>query len=187
MNEKHASAQPPKWLTAGYEWLSALISALVAVALVFMLVMRVVSVNGESMTNTFQNQDRLIMLSRVYTIHRGDIVVINRAGDEPLIKRVIGLAGDVLTFDDETGQVIRNGEVLNEPYVRGGFTPSFNCASPYTVPEGYVFAMGDNRPESKDSRMLGAFSTKDVAGVVVLRLRPRETAGWVRQIGYEGE
>lgn len=187
MERKNKSTEQPQWIVSGYEWLSALISALVAVALVFMLLFRVMSVSGESMTNTFQDQDRLIMISRFYTIKRGDVVVINRAGEQPLIKRVIGLAGDVIAFDDETGVVTRNGVALNEPYVRGGFTPSFGCSSPFTVPEGCIFAMGDNRSESKDSRMLGAFSTKNVAGVVVLRLWPTDTAGWVRQIGYEGD
>lgn len=187
MEQKNQTVKEPQWIVSGYEWLSALISALVAVALVFMLLFRVMSVSGESMTDTFQNQDRLIMISRLYTIKRGDVVVINRTGEQPLIKRVIGLAGDVIAFDDETGIVTRNGVALDEPYVRGGFTPSLGCASPYTVPEGCIFAMGDNRPESKDSRMLGAFSTENVAGVVVLRLWPGNTAGWVRQIGYEGD
>lgn len=187
MEQKDAAAQQPKWLVSGYEWMSALVSALVAVALVFMFLFRVMSVDGVSMTDTFQNGDRLIMVSRFYAVRRGDVVVINRVGEQPLIKRVIGLAGDVLEFDDETGVVTRNGVALDEPYVRGGFTPSFGCASPYTVPEGCIFAMGDNRPESKDCRMLGAFSVDDVAGVVVLRLWPGDSAGWVRQIGYEGD
>ena len=187
MEQEKEIVQQPKWLVNGYEWLSALISALVAVALVFMLLFRVMSVSGESMTDTFQDQDRLIMISRFYTTKRGDVVVINRTGEQPLIKRVIGLAGDVIAFDDETGIVTRNGVALDEPYVKGGFTPSFNCTSPFKVPEGYIFAMGDNRRESKDSRMLGAFSTGNVAGVVVLRLWPGDTAGWVRQIGYEGD
>ena len=79
MEQEKEIVQQPKWLVNGYEWLSALISALVAVALVFMLLFRVMSVSGESMTDTFQDQDRLIMISRFYTIKRGDVVVINRS------------------------------------------------------------------------------------------------------------
>lgn len=173
------------WLEASYEWLSALVGALVAVALVFTFLFRVVSVSGDSMTNTFQDGDRLITVSCLYSLRRGDVVVIGRAGDSPLIKRVVALAGDTVELDDETGLVRLNGEVLDEPFVRGGFTPSFGFETPYIVPEGCVFAMGDNRPDSADSRLMGAFPVADIAGVAMVRLWP--TVEWVRQAEYKGE
>ena len=164
--------------------MSSLITALLVVAFVFVFLFRIVGVSGQSMTNTLQNGDRLIMISRFYTIERGDIVVINRRSGEPLIKRVIAVAGDTIAFNDETGKITLNGVEQDEPYVRRSHTGSFGFETPYTVPEGYIFAMGDNRDESKDSRMLGPFAVRDIAGVAVFRLFPLSEFG---RIGHEGE
>lgn len=68
-----------------------------------------------------------------------------------LIKRVIGKGGDTIYFQD--GKVIRNGEVLNEPYVKGiTINPESATTEVYEVPEGMLFMMGDNRENSLDSR-----------------------------------
>lgn len=163
-------------LKGAYDWASSLMSALIVVALIFCFLFRIVTVDGESMTNTLQHGDNLIMISRFYQLDYGDVVVINYQESEPLIKRVIGMAGDVIDIDDE-GQVYRNGTALDEPYIRDGITSQMTAQLPYTVPQGSVYAMGDNRLESKDSRMLGAFSTDDVLGVVVYRISPYERIG----------
>lgn len=163
-------------LKSAFEWVSSLITALVAVAVVFCFVFRIVTVDGESMTNTLQHGDNLIMISRFYELERGDVVVINYREDEPLIKRVIGMAGDVIDIDED-GQVYVNGDALEEPYTRDGITSTMGAEMPYTVPQGTIYAMGDNRLESKDSRMLGAFSTADVMGVVVYRIAPFDRIG----------
>ncbi len=165
-----------------YDWISSLVGALVVVAFVFAFLFRIATVSGESMTDTLQNGDRIVMVSLFYRLDRGDIVIINRHNDEPLVKRVIALAGDTIEFDDETGKITLNGVVQEESYVRGGHTGSFECETPYTVPEGCFFAMGDNRDGSKDSRMLGAFSVEDVAGVAVLRLFPLGSFGRIGNV-----
>ncbi len=159
-----------------FEWLSSLIAALIVVAVVFCFLFRVVTVDGESMTNTLQHGDNLIMISRFYQLEHGDVVVIDYNEGEPLIKRVIGLPGDVINIDD-AGQVYRNGVALDEPYTRDGITPTMGATLPYTVPDGYIFAMGDNRVESLDSRMLGAFLMSDVLGEAVYRVSPFDRAG----------
>lgn len=159
-----------------YEWLSSLIAALIVVAIVFCFLFRVVTVDGESMTNTLQHGDSLIMISRFYQLEHGDVVVIDHNEGEPLIKRIIGLPGDVINVDDE-GRVYRNGAALDEPYTRDGITPTMGASFPYTVPDGYIFAMGDNRVESLDSRMLGAFLITDVLGETVYRISPFDRVG----------
>ena len=173
-NKQTQDGQQKEVLSAesGYDWVSVMITALLCVAVVFTLFFRMVSVKGDSMKNTLHNGDRLIMISQFYTIERGDVVVINRDNDDPLIKRVIAVAGDTIKIDDTTGKVMLNGAYIDEPYVNGGVTPSFGFDDTYTVPDGFVFAMGDNRPDSKDSRMLGAFSLDDVLGKTVFRLWP---------------
>lgn len=166
-------------LTACFEWLSVMIGALVAVIVIFAVLFRVVTVSGESMLNTLRHNDRLILVTEFYKLERGDIVVICREGEEPLIKRVIALAGDTVDIDDESGSVLLNGMPLSEEYVRGGVTPSLGFEGPYTVKDGEVFAMGDNRQWSKDSRYLGAFSVDDVVGEAVFRVFPLAFAGGI--------
>ena len=132
-------------LAAGYDWVGAAVIALSVVAIVFTLFFRVVNVSGDSMTNTLKNGEKLLLAGAYTTPEYGDIVVIRRVGATPLIKRVIGLPGDTIFIDGNDGKVYRNGEPLNEPYVRGGTTPKRGLESAYTVPEGGIFVLGDNR------------------------------------------
>lgn len=167
------------YLAACFEWVSVLIGALVTVIVIFALLFRVVTVNGESMLNTLRHNDCLILVTEFYKLERGDVVVISRKGEEPLIKRVIALAGDTVDIDSENGAVLLNGIPLQEGYVRGGVTPPLGFEGPYTVGDGEIFAMGDNRQWSKDSRQLGAFSVDDVAGEAVFRVLPLAFAGGI--------
>ena len=175
--EASAQAKKNSTLVACFEWVSLLIGALVLVVIIFALFFRVVGVSGDSMDDTLQNGDRLILITQFDTIERGDIIVVTREGEEPYIKRVIAVAGDTIDIDDKSGRVLLNGEVLNEEYVLGGYTPSLGFDGPYTVRDGEVFAMGDNRLWSLDCRQLGAFRVEDIAGEATFRLFPFETIG----------
>jgi signal peptidase I len=151
-----------------------------AVLLIFSFIFRVVGVDGESMCDTLGHNDRLILISEFYQAQRGDIVVIRRSGEEPYIKRVIAVAGDTVDIDDATGRVFLNGAALDEPYVRGDWTPSMGFVGPYTIGDGEFFAMGDNRTFSKDSRQLGVFLTEDIIGEAVMRIFPLDSIGLIR-------
>lgn len=83
----------------------------------------------------------------------GSVIVFRESSERKrlLVKRVIGLPGDEIRFSD--GNVYRNGEALEEPYLmRQGV--SFSNVSAFAVPEGAVFVLGDNRENSKDSRFM---------------------------------
>jgi signal peptidase I len=121
------------------------------------LITRFVIVNADvptgSMTNTIMEHDRLIGLRLSYLFsepQRGDIIIFKYPDDETqnFVKRIIGIPGDVVVIND--GQVMVNGEVLDEPYIKEPMeTYETLC---YVVPEDSYFVMGDNRNNSKDSR-----------------------------------
>ena len=158
------------------DWLQSAVIALIVVALVYSVLFRVVNVSGDSMTNTLQSGEKLVLSGIILQPNYGDIVVIQRENDTPLIKRVIGLPGDTIFINDSNGIVYRNGEALDEPYVRGGFTPSKGLNTEYVMPEDGIFALGDNRDNSLDSRMLrDRLKMRDVVGVVICRLNPLES------------
>jgi signal peptidase I len=159
-----------------FEWVSLMIVSLLIVAVIFTFFFRVVGVSGDSMCNTLEDGDRLVLVTQFYTVERGDVVVIYRSGEDPYIKRVIGVAGDTVDIDDARGCVLINGEPLKEDYVVG-VTTSEGFKGPYTVKEGEVFVLGDNRQLSLDSRRLGAFSVDEIAGEAAFRLFPFNKIG----------
>ena len=156
-----------------YEWIGEAVFSLIAVALVFTFLFRIVGVNGDSMNNTLMNRDRLVLSVLPYTPERGDIVVVGRDAQEPLVKRVIGVAGDTVEFDEEQHKVRLNGELLDEPYVDFP-TPAYDMTGAVVIPEGYVFVMGDHRDNSHDSRWddIGPVPAGDILGRAVLRIWP---------------
>ena len=98
----------------------------------------------------------------------GDIVTFQdpQIPGRVLIKRCIAVGGQTVDINDEDGLVYVDGVALSEPYTRG--LPSYTLASdvsyPYTVPEGYLWMMGDNRTNSQDSRFFGAIPVSSVTG-----------------------
>lgn len=131
------------------------------------------------MASTLQHGERLILSRFPYTPARGDIVVVSQGEDrEPLIKRVIGLAGDTIRIDEETGDVFLNGKKLQENYVHSP-TATETMKEEVTVPENQVFVMGDNRGtgQSLDSRTFGCIEESSLVGKAVFRLFPLNRAG----------
>ena len=164
-----------------YDWVEAAVFSLVGIVLVFTFLIRIVGVKGPSMENTLFENDRLLLTNMFYTPERGDIVVINRYVEEPLIKRVIAVAGDTLEIDPETQQVILNGEVQDESGYTDFPTPPMDVTEEIYVPEGYVFVMGDHRTNSHDSRSadIGLVRVKDIVGKAVFRIWPFRDMGFL--------
>ena len=120
-----------------------------------------ISVNGSSMDPTVRN-GQLMLASKVFSgPERGEIVVVKGLGldQRKLIKRVIGLPGE--TIEIHSGEVLINGRVLNEDYVRHHSTDSMEAL---TVPEDYYWVMGDNRTASTDSRVWGPIPEENILG-----------------------
>ena len=94
------------------------------------------------------------------------------------IKRVIGIAGDVIEI--KNGDVYVNNEKLEESYLDEGIKtvlPDKGVPTKFTVPEGYIFAMGDNREESMDCRAFGCVPVEKVEGRVSIRIWPLNKFG----------
>ena len=121
---------------------------------------------GDSMMPTLHNSDTGVFFRYPITIDYGDILIFdNRTWGEYIVKRVIALPND--TIEVKGGTVIVNGEPISEPYldVEWGFS-----MPKQTVPDKYVYVLGDNRNKSTDSRQLGPLPLSTVKGELLVDL-----------------
>lgn len=132
-----------------------IVSILIAVVLAFFIryfIVELYMVEGPSMRPTLVSGERLVVNKFIYRFkdpQRDEIIVFRYPRDpsRDFIKRVIGVPGDTIEVKD--GRVIRNGQVLDEPYILERTRGNYPAAK---VPSGHIFAMGDNRNNSEDSR-----------------------------------
>ena len=166
------------------EWYEALISAALVLVLIFSFFFRIIQVDGSSMVPTLVNGDKLIVWGAGYEPQRGDVVIVDSytSYGRTLVKRVIAKGGDTVSIDYATGTVAVNGEVLQEDYIAEPTYLGYDVTFPYTVPEGTVFVMGDNRNQSLDSRStyVGCIDERDILGRVLLCFMPFTDFGVVK-------
>ncbi|MEV5024664.1 signal peptidase I [Paenibacillus sp. LPE1-1-1.1] len=164
------------------EWTISLGIAVIAALLFQNYVYAQSEVQNVSMQNTLIAGQRLIEDKWSYRFHEpqhGDIVIINGPESElRLIKRVVGIPGDVI--DIQSGEVYLNGVKIDEQYVKGR-TFAGSVPIPFTVEEGQLFVMGDNREHSMDSRALGPISRSSIEGKAVLRIWPLPKFGALKE------
>lgn len=154
-------------------WIKTIVLAVLLAVIVDTVFIVNATIPTGSMENTIMTNDRILALRTSYWFsspERGEIVIFrypdDPSGDTLFVKRVIGVGGD--TVEVRNGEVLVNGEVLDEPYIREQTEGNFG---PYTVPEGHYFMMGDNRNQSLDSRYwTNTYVPEDeILGKVVLR------------------
>jgi signal peptidase I len=136
-----------------------------------------------SMIPTIELQDRVLAEKITYRFRgpkQGEIVVFSDpTGQHPkLIKRVIAVGGQ--TVDVKDGKVWVDGKALDEPYVHGKVTEPGTVALPITIPSGYVWLMGDNRPNSGDSRFFGPQPVSAIDGRAFFTYWPPSRIGALR-------
>ena len=168
------------------DWIETIVMAFVIVTVVFTFAARVVTVDGASMEPNYYDGDRVLVTSLAGEAKAGDVVIIVHALEETLIKRVVATEGQVVDFDNELGELIVDGQVVNgEVYgTRNGITFAPENVGdtmdfPQTVPEGCVFVLGDHRDDSTDSRKLsvGIVDRRNILGRVVFNLYPMSKIG----------
>ncbi len=177
-------------------WVLTVLIAFVAAMLINIYLFRPSEVSGPSMMPTLHSGDTVILSRVPYLLgepQRGDIVVIDsdvHRGRNTLtlfsealeynvitkllghpepdyfwIKRVVGVAGDTISFD--ANRIYRNGEELHESYINEQDVYTYRNGTSYTVEEGYVFVMGDNRNHSTDSRVIGPVPIDNIIGKMI--------------------
>lgn len=184
-----------------YDWIEVFVSALAIVVIMLSFVLRIVTVKGHSMERTLSDSQVVVMSNMFYTPAQGDIIVIQQNGgyfETPIVKRVIATGGQTLSIDFEKWEVKVDGNVIDESsyvYFRNTSMDVEEYYSVYdayldtngvmTVPEGYLFVMGDNRNESSDSRSIyvGFVRESEVLGKVVFRMFPINKIGAVKSAG----
>jgi signal peptidase I len=197
-------------------WARELIETILLTVIIFLGVRSIVQsfrVDGESMEPSLETNQLLIVNKALFwrTDHdaplaflargpaagngddyvfsgpqRGDVIVF-RAPTDPgkdYIKRVIGVPGDRVAIRD--GRVYVNGKVLNEPYIGGVRTESWDFSSePVVVEPGTLFVLGDNRMHSSDSRDWGLLPVENVVGKALFSYWPVDEWGGVPNVNLE--
>lgn len=179
--DKKGSNAPSLLRTELLEWLEMFALYFAIGITVLLIFFRHCPVVGESMLPTLRENDMLIVRSVGYTPEQGDIIVCQSPSyslDQPLVKRVIATGGQTVSINYEKWQVTVDGVTLAEDYI--AFRPGQPMADSgylphtFTVPDGSLFVMGDNRNASLDSRSakVGFIDERYVIGKVSLRLLP---------------
>ncbi|MCM1055170.1 MAG: signal peptidase I [Bacteroides sp.] len=180
-----------------FDWLESILTAVIAIVLIFTFIIRINTVDGDSMNPTLTAGQKLVVSDLFYTPAYNDIVIVQAArldGGKPIVKRIIGLPGDTIRIDFESGTVYRNNTALPLETKDGilyedghpintvtTLRQDMQSNVDYTVPEGSYFVMGDNRNNSKDSRLLSVIGFIDknyIAGRAVFSIFPFDTFGF---------
>ena len=161
--------------------------AIVAVAILLFLGLRLTiqdfAVDGQSMENTFQNGERVLVDKLAYKFvapQRGDVIIFHPPipSTSPFIKRVIGLPGERVEIENGTVTVVKpDGStiVMDEPYIRQ--SPNYDYTS-MVIPPNEYFVLGDNRNASEDSHFGWFVSSNEIIGKAWLCIWPLDKWGW---------
>lgn len=168
-----------KFFASLLEVLEIAVIAVVAVFIVRTFLVQPFLVSGASMSPNFSNGDYVLVDELTYRLRppeRGEVVVFHDPQDYStyFIKRIIGLPGERVVLKDDSITIVNGGHpqgfALHESYLPQGLQTS--GSSTYIVSSSTYLLFGDNRPFSYDSRSWGPLPTKNIVGLVRVRLWP---------------
>jgi len=170
------------------EWGLVALGALVIALVLRLLVVQAYVIPSDSMVPTLVDGDRVVVNRLSYSagdVERGQVIVFERPpslpGTDDVIKRVIGLPGETIRFVDdqvyiETKRVVESYLLVPDSTRSKGMIPGCAQDNPAadrcTIPEGFVFVMGDNRVGSDDSRVFGPVEIDTIVGRAFVRVWP---------------
>lgn len=163
-----------------YRTLVSTIFTLIVIAactvLIAMLWLPILEMYGDSMTPTLE-EGEIALSIKTSNIARGDVVAFYY-GNKLLVKRCIGLPGEIVDIDAD-GNIYINGSLLDEPYLTEKSRGDCDISFPYSVPLEEYFVIGDNRAVSLDSRnsVIGCVTLDQLSGKVLYRLWPLNKLG----------
>ena len=167
------------FIKAAALYLHDIIFLLCGMMITLLLIFRVVVVSGTSMNMTLLDGDYLLLLSNTFyhNPEQGDIIVVSKDSFDngsAFVKRVIATEGQIVDIDFEQGIVYVDGVALEEDYINNLTTTRGGVQFPLVVEEGCVFALGDNRGISMDSRYpaIGLIDTREILGRAIFLMIP---------------
>ena len=176
--------EKPGWKQTVVLYMHDLLYMLVVVMVLFLLVFRVIVVSGSSMYSTLIDGDYLLLVSNLFYQEPkyGDIIVASKESfddGKPIIKRVIATEGQTVDIDFQQGIVYVDGVALQEDYTYTPTNMEEGMEFPLTVEENCVFAMGDNRNRSHDSRSrdIGQIDKREILGKAIYLFLPGTDEG----------
>lgn len=151
---------------------------IIAIIVIRTFIITPVRVSGSSMYPTLKNGEIMILNKLDYKLNeikRYDIVVVN-SGENKIIKRIIGLPGETLKYENNTLYI--DGKEMKEPYLQEE-TEDFNITelNYEKIPKDCYFVIGDNRDNSKDSRIIGCVKKEEIEGSASLVIYPFNKVG----------
>lgn len=154
------------------------------ILLAFLLLLRVIVVDGDSMFSTLWDGDYLLLVSNLLYPNpdAGDIVVVSKQSfddGKPIVKRVIATEGQIVDIDFENGIVYVDGLPIQEDYVNTPTNRQEGMSFPIIVDKGCYFVMGDNRNNSRDSRSpdIGQIDRREILGKAIFLMIPGTDGG----------
>ncbi|MGN8645018.1 signal peptidase I [Gracilibacillus sp. HCP3S3_G5_1] len=174
------------------DWIKTIVITALIVILFRMFIAVPIIVEGPSMLPSLEDKDRIIVNKASLLFgepDRFDVIVFHATAKKDYIKRVIGLPGDSVVYQDD--QLYINGQPVEEPFIhteiennQSNYTTNFSLqdipGNDEVVPEGHVFVLGDNRPNSTDSRHLGFIPMDQIVGIAAVTYWPIDKIDFIK-------
>lgn len=177
-NELEKFNKPNKYKNLFQEIMTYVLIILIVI-LIRTFIVTPVRVDGDSMNDNLKNGEILLLKKYDKTFERFDVVVF-KYGNDKLIKRIIGLPGESVVYKDSK-LYIDNKYVEESMIEKNTYDFDLRELGFDEIPSGYYFVMGDNRTNSKDSRIIGLISEKDILGTTNFIIFPFNKFGSINK------